>query len=125
MSEKVEFLSRVILIGVGATIVMDLWALLLRQFGIPSLNFAFLGRWLCHLPEGQWIHESIAKAAPAHHSAHHERMGGSPSRAPHPSLEDSLLFANERVLFEAATRFPFSEQGDWVLYTAIGVEHRQ
>jgi hypothetical protein len=43
---------------------MDLWALLLRQFGIPSLNFAFLGRWIGHLPRGQWMHESIAKATP-------------------------------------------------------------
>jgi hypothetical protein len=53
-----------IFIGVGATIVMDLWALFLRQFGIPSLDFAFLGRWLGHLPEGRWNHKSIAKAAP-------------------------------------------------------------
>ena len=44
VSAKVEFITRVPLIGVGATIVMDLWALLLRQIGIPSLNFAFLGR---------------------------------------------------------------------------------
>jgi hypothetical protein len=64
MNEKVEFISRFVLIGVGATIVMDLWALLLRQFGIPSLNFALLGRWLGHLPEGRWIHQSIAKATP-------------------------------------------------------------
>jgi hypothetical protein len=39
-------------------------ALLLRQLGIPSLNFAFLGRWIGHLPRGRWIHEGIAKAAP-------------------------------------------------------------
>ena len=64
MSEKLEFISRAIAIGVGATIVMDVWALLLRQFGIPSLDFALLGRWLGHLPEGQWLHRSIAKAAP-------------------------------------------------------------
>jgi hypothetical protein len=36
--------SRFVVIGVGATILMDLWALVLRQLGIPSLNFAFLGR---------------------------------------------------------------------------------
>jgi hypothetical protein len=36
----------------------------LRRFGIPSLNFAFLGRWLGHLPEGQFLHQGIAKAAP-------------------------------------------------------------
>lgn len=64
MSDKIEFVVRAVLIGVGATMVMDLWALLLRQFGIPSLNFAFLGRWLGHLPEGQLMHEAIAKAAP-------------------------------------------------------------
>lgn len=64
MSERIEFMLRALTIGVGATLVMDGWALLLRQFGIPSLNFAFLGRWIGHLPEGQWIHERIANAAP-------------------------------------------------------------
>ena len=64
MSEKFEFILRVLLIGVGATIVMDLWALLLKRFGIPSLNFALLGRWIGHLPEGKFIHENISKAAP-------------------------------------------------------------
>jgi hypothetical protein len=64
VSERVEFLLRTVLIGVGATLVMDGWALLLVRCGIPSLNLAFLGRWLGHLPRGQWTHESIARAAP-------------------------------------------------------------
>jgi hypothetical protein len=64
MNDKIEFGLRTILIGVGATLAMDVWALLLRQFGIPSLNFAFLGRWLGHLPQKQWMHESIARATP-------------------------------------------------------------
>jgi hypothetical protein len=64
MSYTSEFVLRAFSIGVGATIVMDIWALLLKQLGIPSLNFAFLGRWIGHLPHGQWIHEGIAKAAP-------------------------------------------------------------
>jgi hypothetical protein len=64
MSEMMEFVLRAVLIGVGATMVMDVWARLLRGFGIPSLNFAFLGRWIGHLPHGQWRHPSIAKAAP-------------------------------------------------------------
>jgi hypothetical protein len=55
---------RTVLIGVGATLVMDGWALLLRRFGIPSLNFAFLGRWIGHLRQGQWMRESIARATP-------------------------------------------------------------
>jgi hypothetical protein len=64
VSEVVEFVLRTILIGVGATLVMDGWALLLRQIGIPSLNFAFLGRWIGNLRRGQWVHESIARATP-------------------------------------------------------------
>ena len=64
MSHISEFVLRAFLIGAGATIVMDLWTFLLKQLGIPSLNFAFLGRWIGHLPGGQWTHEAIAKAAP-------------------------------------------------------------
>lgn len=64
MNEKIEFVLRATSIGVGATLVMDAWALLLKQLGIPSLNFAFLGRWIGHLPQGQWVHASIARAEP-------------------------------------------------------------
>ncbi len=32
-------------VGVGATLVMDLWALLCRHvFGVPSLDLALVGR---------------------------------------------------------------------------------
>jgi hypothetical protein len=52
-----------IAIGLGATLVMDLWNLLLnRGFGIPSLNYCLLGRWVRHLPEGRFMHGSIAAA---------------------------------------------------------------
>jgi hypothetical protein len=64
MNAITEFVTRVIVIGVGATLVMDLWGLLLTQFGIPSLNLALLGRLIGHIPEGTFFHESIAKAAP-------------------------------------------------------------
>lgn len=64
MSETSELALRTILIGVGATLVMDAWALLLRQLGVPSLSFALLGRWIGHLPRRRWLHESIARAAP-------------------------------------------------------------
>lgn len=66
MSESLEFILRILLIGIGATLVMDGWALLLRQFGIPSLDFALLGRWLGHLARGRWLHASIAKSSPIH-----------------------------------------------------------
>lgn len=64
MNDKAEIIVRTIAIGAGATLVMDLWALLLRQFGVRSLDFALLGRWIGHLPDGQLIHQSIAKAPP-------------------------------------------------------------
>ncbi len=64
MTETIETLLRVVLIGVGATLMMDLWALVLRRFGVPSLDFALLGRWIGHLPRGRLIHPGIAKSPP-------------------------------------------------------------
>jgi hypothetical protein len=52
-------------IGIGATLIMDLWNLFLkRAFGIPSLNYCLLGRWLRHMPSGTFRHASIAAASP-------------------------------------------------------------
>jgi hypothetical protein len=54
-----------VIIGVGATLMMDLWNLFLkRTFGIPSLNYCYLGRWVRYIPDGTLRHVSIA-AAPA------------------------------------------------------------
>lgn len=51
--------------GVLATAVMDLGSLLLqRLFGLPMPNYAMVGRWVGHMPAGQWRHCAIA-AAPA------------------------------------------------------------
>lgn len=52
------------LIGIGATAVMDAWLLLLKRLGVPTLNFAFIGRWVGHLFRGQFAHAAIAKAVP-------------------------------------------------------------
>lgn len=57
-------LKAALLIGVGATVIMDLWGMLLRRMGIPTLNFAMVGRWAGHLMRGQAQHEAIAKAEP-------------------------------------------------------------
>jgi len=51
-----------IAIGIGATLLMDVWNLFLkRSFSIPSLNLCLLGRWLRHMP-GTFRHASIAAA---------------------------------------------------------------
>ena len=63
MSEAVEFALRTLWIGVGATVLMDLGSVLRRRlFGIASLDYAFVGRWLVHLTRGRFFHDPIAKS---------------------------------------------------------------
>lgn len=53
-------LAVAILIGLGATLLIDLWAMFLRHvFGIRSLDFCLLGRWVLHMPAGTLVHQSI------------------------------------------------------------------
>ncbi len=60
-----QFALGVAVVGVGATLVMDLWNLFLKvAFGIPSLDLCLLGRWVGHMPAGTFRHERIAGAAP-------------------------------------------------------------
>jgi hypothetical protein len=61
-------LLRAATIGIGATLVMDLWNVLLkRAFNIPSLNYCLLGRWVLHMAAGRFRHASIAAAPPKSH----------------------------------------------------------
>ena len=65
MIEGPEIVVRAALIGIGATVVLDLWnAFLKRLLGVPSLNLGMLGRWLGHLPRGHFVHDNIAEASP-------------------------------------------------------------
>jgi hypothetical protein len=59
-----EVAVRAVAMGVGATLTMDIWAAVLRRFGVPSLRFELLGRWVGHLPRGRWWHEDIARTPP-------------------------------------------------------------
>jgi len=53
------------LIGIGATLTMDLWTVLRQQLlGIPPLNYGLVGRWLAYLPKGQFRHQSIIATTP-------------------------------------------------------------
>ena len=53
----------IVLIGIGATLVMDLWALLRQQlFGIAPTNWGMVGRWIGHMRKGRFSHTSIANA---------------------------------------------------------------
>jgi len=63
MSLEASDILGAIAMGIGATLMMDLWNLFLkRTFSIPSLNYCLLGRWVRHIPEGTLRHASIAAA---------------------------------------------------------------
>lgn len=62
---EMSTMAQFALIGVGATVVMDLWALALRRlWGIPSLDYAMVGRWVLHMPKGVFAHKPIFAADP-------------------------------------------------------------
>jgi hypothetical protein len=63
-----------VLIGVGATAVMDLWGIARKRLlGIPPPDYGLVGRWLAHMPlSGRLRHDRIS-AAPA---VHGERLIG-------------------------------------------------
>ena len=55
-------LVQALCLGIGATVIMDIWLLILKIFKIPTLNFAFLGRWVGWIFQGKFIHQSIAQS---------------------------------------------------------------
>lgn len=60
-----HLLVSAVLIGIGATLLFDLWTLFLkRAFGIPLPNWALTGRWFAHLPRGRVLHDDITRSAP-------------------------------------------------------------
>ncbi|OHV84288.1 DUF2938 domain-containing protein [Rhizobium sp. LCM 4573] len=60
-----ELFWRGVVIGIGATVLMDIWAVVLhRVFNQPKANWAPAGRWFWHLGRGKVFHENIADAEP-------------------------------------------------------------
>jgi Protein of unknown function (DUF2938) len=65
MHPTFELLCRAILIGIGATAAMDLWAQFLKRcFGVPSLSWNLVGRWIGQWPRGRFVNDNIANAGP-------------------------------------------------------------
>jgi hypothetical protein len=65
MPEAPELLLHAIVVGVVGAAAMDVWsAVLRRRFGIPTLDYRLLGRWIGHMPKGRFWHDRIATAAP-------------------------------------------------------------
>jgi len=63
--EALDYLARVVLIGAGATAVMDIWVAVRKWLlGIPPLDYGLVGRWLAYLARGRFRHDSIAASPP-------------------------------------------------------------
>ncbi len=104
-----------IAIGVGATLLMDGWNLFLkRAFGIPSLNYCMLGRWVRHMSTGTVRHASIAAAESKSHEclmgwiAHYSIgvmlavmfvVAGSGRWLDRPTLAPALLYGVATIVF--------------------------
>ena len=68
-----DLIWRGVVIGFGATVLMDIWAVILwKVFGQGAPNWAMVGRWCWHLPSGKVFHDDIGKAAPY---AHEQALG--------------------------------------------------
>ena len=54
-----------LIIGTGATAVMDLWGIARKSLlGIAPPNYGLVGRWIAHMTRGRFRHESIAASSP-------------------------------------------------------------
>ncbi|MBB4220004.1 hypothetical protein GGD71_000751 [Variovorax guangxiensis] len=60
-----KLLASAVLIGTGATALIDLWGVARKRLlGVPSLDYALVGRWLAWLPRGRFFHMPIATTPP-------------------------------------------------------------
>jgi len=52
-------------VGIGGTIVLDLYAFLMqRMFGVPAGNWKMVGRWLGHMSKREFVQTNIGQAQP-------------------------------------------------------------
>ena len=59
-----KFIIASLVMGVAATALLDIWAILLnRMFGFATPNWTFGGRWFGHVARGQFLHEDISRSA--------------------------------------------------------------
>jgi len=59
MNTIIDVLIDAVLLGFTATIIFDVWILLQKSFGLPTLNFAYLGRWVANFKDKKFKHTAI------------------------------------------------------------------
>ena len=64
MPEALDLVVPGIVMGVTGSALMDVWSAALRRFGIPTLDYRLLGRWVGYFPRGRFTHDRIGASAP-------------------------------------------------------------
>jgi len=64
MPDGLDLVVRGIVMGVAGSALMDRWSAALPLFPYPTLDYRLLGRWIGHMPNGQFVHERIASSEP-------------------------------------------------------------
>jgi hypothetical protein len=60
--------TQAFLIGIVATIGMDLWATIVKYiFRLPATDWAMIGRWFGHMPRGVFVHHPISESPAIRH----------------------------------------------------------
>jgi hypothetical protein len=55
---------KIFLIGIGATLLVDIWVYILGLLKIKSLDYRYVGRWIANFPSGKFYHNNIMNAQP-------------------------------------------------------------
>ena len=59
-----NILLKIITIGIGGTLILDIWNYLLGLFNIKSLDYRFVGRWIGNFVNGKFYHSNIMTTSP-------------------------------------------------------------
>jgi len=63
MNALMTAVSGAVTVGIAATAVMDGWAIFQKRvFGVPPLDYRFVGRWIGNFPQGRFRHDAIMQA---------------------------------------------------------------
>jgi hypothetical protein len=60
-----ENATQILIMGVIATLAIDLWALVLKRgFNQQTMDWGLAGRWFAYMPRGVFFHRPIGKTSP-------------------------------------------------------------
>ncbi len=59
-----NMILRIVVIGIGATLIVDFWGFIQSLFKIKSLDYRYVGRWIANFSKGKFYHKNIMKTLP-------------------------------------------------------------